>query len=107
MAVIMELFGNLVPETLGTPIAYAIRARVVLLRDLGAALSPTNAFHLIQGLETLPLRFREHQENAAVGGLFEAARSRNVCDLPAAVHRHRQVFGEEISNKRAWRAYWN
>ena len=32
---------------------------------MGAALSPTNAFHLIQGLETLPLRFREHQRNAA------------------------------------------
>ena len=37
----------------------------MLLRDLGAALSPTNAFQLIQGLETLPLRFREHQSNAA------------------------------------------
>ena len=59
------VWGTLVPEALGAPIAYAIRARVVLLRDLGAALSPTNAFHLIQGLETLPLRFREHQVNAA------------------------------------------
>ena len=47
------------------PIAFAIRARVVLLRDLGASLSPTNAFHLSQGLETLPLRFREHQANAS------------------------------------------
>ena len=36
-----------------------------MLRDLGAALSPTNAFHLIQGLETLALRFREHQSNAS------------------------------------------
>ena len=59
------VWGQLVPEALGAPIAYAIRARVVLLRDLGAALSPANAFHLIQGLETLPLRFREHQANAA------------------------------------------
>ena len=59
------VWGTLVPEALGAPIAYAIRARVVLLRDLGAALSPTNAFQLIQGLETLPLRFREHQSNAA------------------------------------------
>ena len=58
------IWGTSVPEALGAPIAYAIRARVVLLRDLGAALSPTNAFHLIQGLETLPLRFREHQKNA-------------------------------------------
>ena len=59
------IWGQLVPEALGAPIAYAIRARVVLLRDLGAALSPANAFQLIQGLETLPLRFREHQANAA------------------------------------------
>jgi O-acetylhomoserine (thiol)-lyase len=46
------------------PIAYALRARVKLLRDLGAALSPFNAFQLIQGLETLPLRLRQHNVNA-------------------------------------------
>jgi O-acetylhomoserine (thiol)-lyase len=45
------------------PIAYIIRARVVLLRDLGAALSPFNAFLFLQGLETLPLRMREHCRN--------------------------------------------
>ena len=58
------VWGSLVPEALGAPIAYAIRARVVLLRDLGPAMSPANAFQFIQGLETLPLRFREHQANA-------------------------------------------
>jgi len=47
------------------PIAYIIKARVTLLRDLGAALSPFNAFQIIQGLETLPLRMREHSRNAA------------------------------------------
>jgi O-acetylhomoserine (thiol)-lyase len=46
------------------PIAYIIRARVVLLRDIGAAMSPFNAFQFIQGLETLPLRMREHCRNA-------------------------------------------
>lgn len=46
------------------PIAYALRARVVLLRDLGAALSPFNAFQILQGLETLPLRMERHCENA-------------------------------------------
>ncbi len=46
------------------PIAYIIRARVVLLRDLGAALSPFNAFQFLQGLETLPLRIARHSENA-------------------------------------------
>jgi O-acetylhomoserine (thiol)-lyase len=45
------------------PIAYAIRARVVLLRDLGAAMSPFNAFQFLQGLETLPLRMPRHCEN--------------------------------------------
>ena len=47
------------------PIAYIIRARVILLRDLGAPMAPFNAFQFIQGLETLPLRMRAHCENAA------------------------------------------
>jgi len=47
------------------PIAYIIRARVVLLRDIGAPMSPFNAFMFIQGLESLPLRIRAHCENAA------------------------------------------
>ncbi|MCW5700015.1 MAG: PLP-dependent transferase [Rhodospirillales bacterium] len=46
------------------PIAYIIRMRVVLLRDIGAAMSPFNAFMFIQGLETLPLRIRAHCDNA-------------------------------------------
>ena len=58
------IWGQLVPEALGAPIAFALRARVVVLRDLGPAISPTNAFQIIQGLETLPLRYREQQLNA-------------------------------------------
>jgi O-acetylhomoserine (thiol)-lyase len=46
------------------PIAYIIKARVTLQRDLGYAASPFNAFLFIQGLETLPLRMREHCRNA-------------------------------------------
>ncbi len=46
------------------PIAYIIRARVVLLRDIGAPMSPFNAFMFIQGMETLPLRIRAHCDNA-------------------------------------------
>jgi O-acetylhomoserine (thiol)-lyase len=46
------------------PIAYIIRARVVLLRDLGSSLSPFNAFQIIQGLETLSLRMERHCSNA-------------------------------------------
>nr|WP_302054169.1 PLP-dependent transferase [Sphingomonas tagetis] len=52
------------------PIAYALRARVVLLRDLGAALSPFNAFQILQGLETLPLRIQRHCENASKVAVF-------------------------------------
>ena len=58
------VLGQVVPEVLGANVTFAVRARFVLLRDLGSALSPTNAFNFIQGLETLPLRFRVHQENA-------------------------------------------
>lgn len=46
------------------PIAYILKARVTLQRDLGYAVSPFNAFQFIQGLETLPLRIREHCRNA-------------------------------------------
>ncbi|MBC7521758.1 MAG: PLP-dependent transferase [Sandarakinorhabdus sp.] len=46
------------------PIAYVLRARVILLRDLGPALSPFNAFQFLQGLETLPLRIERHCANA-------------------------------------------
>ena len=47
------------------PIAYIVRARFVGLRDLGPALSPTNAFQIIQGLETVTLRMEKHCSNAA------------------------------------------
>jgi O-acetylhomoserine (thiol)-lyase len=46
------------------PIAYILKMRVTLLRDLGAAMSPMNAFQFIQGVETLPLRMAEHCRNA-------------------------------------------
>lgn len=46
------------------PLAYIIKARVQLLRDTGAAISPFNASQLILGLETLPLRMERHSSNA-------------------------------------------
>jgi len=49
---------------LGDSIAYIIKARVQLLRDLGASISPDSAFHLIQGIETLSLRIERHVQNA-------------------------------------------
>lgn len=56
-----DVFGNF--PGLGN-VAFIIKARVQLLRDLGPSLSPYNAFQLLQGLETLPLRQRQHSENA-------------------------------------------
>jgi len=50
-------------EALG-PQAYIVKARVTLLRDLGPALSPFNAFLFLQGLETLHLRMPRHAQNA-------------------------------------------
>src|SRR5690606_38895465 len=50
-----EAFGN---------IAYAIKVRTQGLRDLGAALSPFNAWQILQGTETLPLRMERHSQNA-------------------------------------------
>jgi O-acetylhomoserine (thiol)-lyase len=47
------------------PAAFITRARVEGLRDFGACLSPTNAFHLLQGVETLPLRMERHVANTA------------------------------------------
>ena len=44
--------------------AFVMKARVQLLRDMGPALSPFNSFLFLQGLETLPLRIRKHSENA-------------------------------------------
>ncbi|MBF6619396.1 MAG: PLP-dependent transferase [Patulibacter sp.] len=45
------------------PVAYVLRARTVLLRNTGAALSPFNAFLILQGVETLALRMERHHEN--------------------------------------------
>jgi O-acetylhomoserine (thiol)-lyase len=51
------------PEPLA-PIAFALRARTVPLRNLGAAISPDNSFLFLQGIETLPVRVARHSENA-------------------------------------------
>ncbi len=56
-----DVFGNF--PGLGN-VAFIIKVRVQLQRDLGAALSPFNSFLFLQGLETLPLRVRKHSENA-------------------------------------------
>ena len=73
---------------LGDGIAYIIKARVQLLRDIGAAVSPDNAFGLIQGIETLSLRMERHCQNAlAVAQWLEAhdqVASVNYAALPSS-----------------------
>ncbi|MFC1509154.1 O-acetylhomoserine aminocarboxypropyltransferase/cysteine synthase family protein [Candidatus Omnitrophota bacterium] len=61
-----EVFGDF--PGLGN-VAFIIKVRVQLLRDLGPCMSPFNAFQFLQGLETLPLRVRKHSDNA-----FEVAK---------------------------------
>jgi O-acetylhomoserine (thiol)-lyase len=62
-----EVFGNF--PGLGN-VAFIIKLRVQLLRDLGPALSPFNAFQFLQGLETLHLRMERHSANALAVALF-------------------------------------
>lgn len=65
-----EAFG---PASAAGSTAFAVRLRVEQLRDLGPALAPFNAFLLLQGLETLPLRMQRHSQNAiAVARRLEA-----------------------------------
>jgi O-acetylhomoserine (thiol)-lyase len=58
------IWADAVPQLTGANIPFVIRLRVVLLRDLGAPLSPFNAFQIIQGLETVGLRMKQHCSNA-------------------------------------------
>ena len=58
------VWGEVVPQLTGANVAFAVRARVCLLRDLGAPLAPDNAWGIIQGLETLALRMKQHCSNA-------------------------------------------
>jgi O-acetylhomoserine (thiol)-lyase len=68
------------------PIAYILKARVTLLRDLGASMSPFNAFQFIQGLETLPLRMREHCRNAEAVARHLARRPEVAKVIYAGMH---------------------
>jgi O-acetylhomoserine (thiol)-lyase len=56
-------WGHDLPEALA-PLAYILRMRTVPLRNLGACISPDNAWNFLQGIETLPLRMDRHCENA-------------------------------------------
>ncbi|GAC1624036.1 MAG: homocysteine synthase [Ktedonobacteraceae bacterium] len=89
-------------EALG-PIAYIIKARVQLLRDIGAATTPFNSWLFLQGLETLPLRMERHSQNAQkVAEFLEGHASINWVSYPGlkshpqhelAVKYHTHGFG--------------
>jgi len=82
---------------LGDAIAYIIKARVQLLRDIGAAVSPDNAWQIIQGIETLSLRVERHVQNAqTVAQWLEAhpdVASVSYSGLPSSPwHAHAQKY---------------
>lgn len=66
-----EYAGMILGETFGN-FAFAIACRVLGLRDLGPALSPFNAFQILTGIETLPLRMQKHSDNALAVAKFLA-----------------------------------
>ena len=67
-----EYHGIVLHETFGN-FAFAIACRVLALRDIGPALSPFNAFLILTGIETLPLRMRKHCDNALAVAQWVAA----------------------------------
>jgi O-acetylhomoserine (thiol)-lyase len=67
-----EYHGIILQETFGN-FAFAIACRMLGLRDLGPALSPFNAFLILTGIETLPLRMQRHCDNAASVATWLAA----------------------------------
>ena len=86
-------------EALG-PLAYIIKARVQLLRDIGAATTPFNSWLFLQGLETLPVRMERHSQNAlriaefleghpAVGWVsYPGLKSHPQYEIAAKYHTH-------------------
>jgi O-acetylhomoserine (thiol)-lyase len=98
---IWEVFGNF--PGLGN-VAFILKARVQLLRDLGPAMSPFNAFLFLQGVETLPLRMERHSTNAMAVAKFLSTHPNvtwvNYPGLPnhpqhalAKKYHHRERYG--------------
>ena len=76
-----EYGGMVLGETFGN-FGFAIACRVLGLRDLGPALSPFNAFLILTGIETLPLRMQRHSDNALAVATHLASRQGRVGELP-------------------------
>jgi len=79
------------------PAAYIMRARKEGLRDFGSCLSPTNAFHLLQGLETLAMRMQRHVENTdAVVDFLDGHEAINVVHHPAVLSHPDHALAKEL-----------
>ena len=86
------------------PIAYILKARTTLLRDLGSSMSPFNAFLTLQGVETLPLRIERHSSNAsAVAAWLAQAVCGHERDPSLGSERRSQAAGRKISQGRLGR----
>src|ERR1019366_5611225 len=87
------------------PIAYIIKARVTLLRDVGAPMSPFNAFMFIQGLETLPLRMRVHCDNAnaVAKHLAKHAKITKVIHPSLMTGEMKRRFADVLPCRKYWR----
>ena len=107
--------GVVYTETFG-PAAFIARARTVPLRNTGSAISPLNAFLILQGIQTLPIRMERHVENAkAVAGVPPGPRAGRVGQLcrparlallraGAEVHRRQAVGPAELRRQGRLRA---
>ncbi len=88
-------------ETFGT-FGYLMKLRAETLRDLGACMSPFNAFLIAQGIETLPLRMRQHVSNAeTVARHLRDHPRRRGCPLRGARPGHARQVGGKVSAR--WR----
>jgi len=83
--------GAVFSQAVGDEIAYVVKARVQLLRDIGASISPDSAWQILQGLETLSLRIERHVENAERIATFleahPAVASVNYASLPSSPYK--------------------
>ncbi len=95
-----EVFGNF--PGMGN-VAFIIKARVQLLRDIGACLSPFNAFLFLQGLETLPLRQRQHSDKRLGSGeIPEGSPPGELGELSGAGGSSEPCPGQEIPREPFW-----
>ena len=87
--VLNDAFGNF---------AFAVAARALSLRDLGPALSPFNAFLLLTGIETLPLRMRKHCDNAlAVASWLETRPEVDWVNYPGLASNPHHALGQKYA----------